>query len=177
MYLRVILISCWLMCTRHTHPPVESGGGSDNGTSLDQRNRLPACGSLIDVYGVAHRLLAYVDDRVLLTTLDTHHPCLTQDVDGSIQLPTVHWLLDGMVEGSITPHRPVTRPSPTEKLRFEIAMLDAAGVPQGDKCIWQFLAKAWTPDLVERFGEHDDPWRIRRWRSAIRKAARKGDGA
>lgn len=165
------------MSTAHQDSAAEGGTDPENGVSLDRRNQLPACGSLVDVYEVAHRLLAYVDDRVLLTTLDTHHPCLTQDEDGSIQLPTVHWLLDRIAEGNVTPRRPSPGPSPTEKLRFEIAMLDAAGVPQGDKCIWQFLAKAWTPDLVERFGEHDDPWRIRRWRSAIRRAARKGDGA
>lgn len=62
------------------------------------------------------------------------------------------------------------RPSPTEKLRYEIDLLDAHDVRQGDEAIWQFPTTAWTPDLVDRFVEHDDPWRIRRWWADLRKA-------
>lgn len=142
----------------------------DTGTATT-RIEPPVPGALLLLAAVRYRVVAYVGERVLMTSVTTHHPWLEQDPDGSIQLPTTLRLLEMMHAGIARPCEPEGGISPTEKLRFEIDLLDAAGVRQGDKCIWQFLAKAWTPDLVARFGQHDDPWRIRRWRAALRKSA------
>lgn len=133
---------------------------------------VPAPGALIDIHGVRYRLLAYVNDRVLLTNAANHNPWLVQEADGSIQLP-METRLSEMLSTGVARGVEVVGPdfTPTEKLRYEIDLLDANDVRQGDKSIWVFLVKAWTPDLVDRFGPHDDPWRIRRWRAALRKAA------
>ena len=132
---------------------------------------LPDPGALVDIHSVRHRLLAFVGRRALLTDLRTHHVWLIADASGILQLPTKARLLDMLRSGqaqlieSIGPTF-----TPTEKLQFEIDLLDAHGVRQGDKAIWRFLAQHWTPDLVARFGPHDDPWRIRRWRADLRNA-------
>ncbi len=138
-----------------------------------QQPALPMPGAFIDIRSVGYRLLAYVEGRALLTDATTHHTWLSQDEDGSLQLPKDTRLLDMLRSGEA---RIAERIGPTfthtEKLKFEIDLLDANGVRQGEKAIWQFLVKAWTPDLVARFGKHDDPWRIRRWRADLRKAAK-----
>lgn len=128
-------------------------------------------GALVYMHSSRHRLLAVLDGRALLTDVRTHHPWLVQDEDGSLQLPPCERVLEMMRTGEAS-YAEAVGPgfSPTEKLKFEIDLLDEHGVRQGDKSIWQFLARAWTPDLVDRFGPHDDPWRIRRWRAALRKA-------
>ena len=135
---------------------------------------LPPSGSLIDIDTARHRLLAIWSDRVILTDVRTHHTFLCQQPDGSIQLPTVDLVIKMIERGDA---KPVSRDegeetSPSARMRRQLEMLDAANVRQGDKAIWLFLAKAWTPDLVEQFGPFDDPWRIRRWRAELRRAAR-----
>lgn len=134
---------------------------------------LPRSGSLIDVSSVRHRLLGTCAHRVILTDLRTHHPWLIQDADGSIQLPTIDRVLQ-MLQGGEAKRVADggSDPSPTARMLVQIEMLDAANVRQGDKAIWLFFAKAWTPDLVQRFGPFDDPWRIRRWRADLRRAAK-----
>lgn len=139
----------------------------------DGADEIPPVGAVVVINTVPHRTIAYFNDRALLTDLKTHHPWLTQDDDGSLQLPK-EVLLKQMVQSGVVRPAEGFGPdiSPTEKLKFVIDLLDQHRVRQGDKSIWQFLTKAWTPDLVERFGPHDDPWRIRRWRAALRKAAK-----
>lgn len=132
---------------------------------------VPEPGALIDIHSVRHRLLGYVDRRALLTDIRTHHPWLIAEADNGLQLPS-KTRLRAMLRSGEARRAECVWPdiTPTEKLRYEIDLLDAHDVRQGDKAIWQFLTKAWTPDLVDRFGEHDDPWRIRRWRADLRKA-------
>ena len=130
-----------------------------------------AAGSILEIFGVGHRILAVVRKRVFAADLTSHHIYLEQDVDGSIQLPTVA-SIGRMIElGQAVPVIGNVEPSATERMRKQIEMLDAAQVPQGDKAIWIFLANNWTPTLEAQFGRHDEPWKIRRWRAALRKAA------
>lgn len=51
------------------------------------------------------------------------------------------------------------------KRKVQCDLLDAKGVPNGIKAISLTLADHWTPDLREKFGEHDNPHTIKRWRS------------
>jgi len=142
--------------------------------SAQQPVTLPNPGASINIRAVGYRLLAYVGGRALLTGVMNHHPWLEQDEDGSLQLPKDTRLLDMLRSGEA---RLAKRVEPafthTEKLKFTIDLLDANRVRQGEKAIWLFLAEAWTPDLLDRFGPYDDPWRIRRWRADLRKAAKK----
>jgi hypothetical protein len=145
----------------------------DDGSEPGKSDGRPAVGSLVDLHTVRHRLVAYVARRVLMIDLRVHVPWLIQDRNGSIQLPTTVRMLEMMRSGEARLVEDATPDfTPTEKLRFQIDMLDAHGIRQGDKTIWQFLARAWTPDLVARFGPHDDPWRIRRWRAALRSGTK-----
>lgn len=145
----------------------------DDGCNLGNTVGRPAVGSLVDLHTVRHRLVAYIARRVLLTDLRVHAAYLLQDRNGSLQLPTTVRMLEMIRSGEARLVEDMTPDfTPTEKLRFQIDMLDANGIRQGDKAIWQYLAAAWTPALVARFGPHDDPWRIRRWRAALRNGAR-----
>ena len=47
---------------------------------------------------------------------------------------------------------------------FTCQMLDDGGVPNGRKAIGRYLHDHWDEALVERFGEHDAPATIERWR-------------
>lgn len=131
-------------------------------------------GSLIDIAGSRHRIAALVDKRVLAFDLRTHHIYLTQDADGSIQLPTVSLIRQMIDSGQAVPATELDEPSATERMRAQIDMLDAAEVRQGDKAIWIFLTTHWTAELEARFGRHDQPWKIRRWRAALRRASECG---
>jgi len=141
--------------------------------SAQQPITLPKPGTFINIRAVGYRLLAYVSGRALLTGAMNHHPWLEQDEDGSLQLPKDTRLLEMLRTGEANlADRVEPAFTHTEKLRVEIDLLNANAVRQGDKAIAQFLARHWTPDLIERFGPHDDPCRIRRWRADLRKAAK-----
>ena len=51
------------------------------------------------------------------------------------------------------------------KMLLQCEILDDCGVPNGSKAIGIALANHWTPELRERYGEHDNPHTIKRWRS------------
>lgn len=130
-----------------------------------------APGAIIDMIGSRYRIVAHVKRRVLASDLRTHHPFLIQAPDGSIQLPTVRSIREMMDRGEAVPVTILGKPCPTERMSETIGMLEAANVPQGEKAIWIFLATHWTAALEARFGPHDPPWKIRKWRAALRKAA------
>ncbi|MBP2513764.1 hypothetical protein [Sphingomonas sp. PvP018] len=149
---------------------MENGQKSE---SVPEQEDVPSPGSLFDLPMGRHLLVGYVGQRALLNDARTHHPWLVQEADGSLQLPMTASLKAMLHSGEA---RPVQSAGPafthTEKLSVEIDLLDANGISQGDKAIWQFLVRAWTADLIARFGPHDDPCRIRRWRADLRKAAK-----
>lgn len=129
-----------------------------------------APGSILNILGSPHRIVALVKKRVLAADLRTHHAFLVQDADGTIQLPRLSSLEEMIECGQAIPASEADAPSETERMRVQIDMLDAADVRQGDKAIWIFLTANWTPSLRARFGPHDEPWKIRRWRTALRRA-------
>lgn len=131
-------------------------------------------GAIIDILGSRHRIVALVEKRVLASDLRTHHPYLVQDADGSIQLPRISLVRQMIESGQAVPVTTFGEPSATERMRTQIDMLNAAEVRQGDKAIWIFLAARWTAELTARFGPHDPPWKIRRWRAALRKETERG---
>lgn len=130
-------------------------------------------GGLIDIAGVRHRIVAIVGIRILASTLHSSHFHLVQEDDGSLQLPTIS-SIQSMIDAGAAVHvpDPVVAPSPTARMRIQIDMLDAADVRQGDKAIWIHMAANWTPALEARFGPHDEPWKIRRWRAELRRTAK-----
>ncbi len=133
-------------------------------------------GRILNILGSPHRIVALVKKRVLAADLRTHHTFLIQDTDGTIQLPRISSLEEMIERGQAIPASDAEEPSETERMRVQIEMLDAADVRQGDKAIWIFLTANWTPSLKARFGPHDEPWKVRRWRTALRRAARQERG-
>ncbi len=68
----------------------------------------------------------------------------------------------------------------SEKARRMIAtcdLLDALGVPNGAKAIAIALAKHWDERLRFRYGKHDNPSTIKRWRIERSRPPRLGDAA
>ncbi len=130
-------------------------------------------GRLIEVLSSPHRVVAIVVDRALLCSITSHAPYLVQEEDGSIQLPRVVKIV-AMLEDGEAALVPDEKPGrvPGGRMREQIRMLEEAAVPQGDKAIFLHLATHWSPDHERRFGPFDEPWKIRRWRAALRDALR-----
>lgn len=128
-------------------------------------------GSLIAIDGVEHLVLAALGDLLMLVSVVSHHVYLVQDPAGCIMLPDRRRIADFLASGRAEIPRPVARTARAdlERMRTELTMLDAARVPNGAKAIAIHLHRSWTPDLVARFGPHDDPATIRRWRTQGRR--------
>ncbi len=128
---------------------------------------------LFAVNGRPHRRLAVVALAVILSDVVTHHIYLIQHPDGRIGPPDSEQF-DRMIDaGQITRIGPPPRDDDgVERMRVELAILDAAGVRNGEKAIWLHLDAVWGEDLRRRYGDFDDPATIRRWRTTHRKAAK-----
>ncbi len=125
------------------------------------------------VHGRPHRHLATVAKAVLLSDVATHHLYLVQHPDGRIGPPDADQV-DRMIDaGQIAPIEDVRRDDGgVERMEVELALLNGAGVRNGEKSIWLHLNAVWGEDLRRRYGDFDDPATIRRWRTAHRKAAK-----
>lgn len=130
-------------------------------------------GRLVDIHRAPHRILAVVQGRVLATGTLGHGAYLVQDpLDGTIQLPGIEAFRAMLAAGeAVWPKVEAKRATASERMRAQIRLLDALGTKQGDKAIWIALAAHWSPDLEARYGPHDEAWKIRRWRAALRRAA------
>lgn len=53
----------------------------------------------------------------------------------------------------------------SRKMWVQCTLLDDLGIPNGVKAMTTALTDHWTPELKEKFGEHDNPHTIKRWRS------------
>ncbi len=105
-----------------------------------------------------------------------HHVHLMQQPDGSIGLPTLEQVREMLASGVMRPID-LTSASGTDDERRLILMdmMDAAGIRNGEKAIAIFLHAVWDEDLRQRYGNHDDPATIRKWRTARRKALKSID--
>ena len=128
-------------------------------------------GSLIAIDGVEHLVLAALGDLLMLVSVVSHHVYLVQDDAGCIMLPDRRRIGELLASGRAEIPAPAERTTGAdlERLRTELTMLDAAGVPNGVKAIAIHLHRSWTPDLIARFGPHDEPATIRRWRTEARR--------
>lgn len=159
------------------------GDGKAHWTSKDDRGLdagHPAtsigAGELIDILSARHRVLAIVSRRVLAVDVRGHVPFLIQDADGSIQLPRIDEIEIMLDEGQASLVRDEdVAASPTDGIACAIDMLEAAGVAQGDKAIWLYLSTNWTDAHLARYGPFEQPWKIRRWRAALRRSRRERD--
>jgi hypothetical protein len=128
---------------------------------------------LFAVYGRPHRRLATVALAVILSDVATHHIYLIQHPDGRIGPPDSEQF-DRMIDaGHITRIENIPQDDcGVARMEIELALLDGAGVRNGEKAIWLHLNAVWGEDLRRRYGPFDDPATIRRWRTAHRKAAK-----
>lgn len=141
---------------------------------------LPVEGELVRIDRQPHRVLAVIGDRVLLVHVVSQMVYLVRDQDGGIALPDAgHWnelVGHGRASTAAGTSRQATLADngddpDTAKLRLQIDMLEAAGVPNGDKAMAIWLAAHWTPSLKARFGEHSNVHTLRRWRVLRGRAA------
>lgn len=147
------------------------------GTTVDAALDAPvAAGDLIDIHRIPHRVVALVGRRVLALNLTTDRTFLVQETDGSIQLPRIDTLAAMIAAGHVRPARRPRAFSKTKRMAAQIDMLEAANVPMGDKAIWIHLTAHWTPAHEAMFGPHDEPWKIRRWRTALHRSRAQTDG-
>lgn len=68
--------------------------------------------------------------------------------------------------GEVTVQQAVALDPAVEGMLRQVDMLDDAGVPQGNTAIGAYMAKHWTPELVERFGPAAPAATLRHWRSS-----------
>lgn len=52
-----------------------------------------------------------------------------------------------------------------KKMLVQCRLLDDHGIKNGTKAVKEAIAQLWTDELRERFGDHDNPHTVRRWRS------------
>lgn len=126
---------------------------------------------LYTIHRRMHRLLAMVGDTVILIDIADHRFHLVQREDGAISLPSVGKVREMLETGAMRPVDPnPTGKADTRRLNAEFGLLEAAGVPNGEKAIAIFMHAVWDDDLRQQYGDHDEPATIRKWRTARRKA-------
>lgn len=122
-------------------------------------------------------------DFVVLGELPTHppqalvidagsgFPLLARHVGGTIGLPQIEALR------SLSPPDAMAAVDAAaiarERMEAELQILEASRVPNGTKAIAIHLHANWTPELRARLGDFDDPASIKRWRTAVRRAAKR----
>jgi hypothetical protein len=130
-----------------------------------------ATDGLYTIHRRMHRLLATVADRAMIIDAANHHVHLMQQPDGSIGLPTLEQVREMLASGVMRPiHSNSASGTVQERRRILLDMMDAAGIRNGVKSIAIFLHAVWDEDLRRRYGDHDEPATIRKWRTARRKA-------
>ena len=131
-------------------------------------------GGILALDGEQHRVLAILGNRVLLASVATDRIYLEQSSDSAIGLPLRSRIAEMTAAGRVrcvpSPAAPDRAPS---GLVAQIDMLDRAKVPNGAKAIAIFLHRNWTADMRERYGDHDDPATLKRWRTVARRPERR----
>lgn len=140
---------------------------------------------IVEIDGATYAYGGHLMGRLQLTNVLTGAPFVAPQPDGTVQLiddlQFEELLLCDRAKVRSKPSSDPTRryndaaqwtldqataidPSAPKKLA-QIEMLDAAGVANGSKAIGHFLAGAWGPKQIGRYGPSDNPHTIRRWRS------------
>ena len=126
---------------------------------------------LYTIHRRMHRLLGRVGDRVMLIDVADHRFHLVQQEDGTIGLPSIGKVRRMLATDEMRRVDPIPAANvDIERLDAEVGLLEAAGVRNGEKAIAIFMHAVWDDDLRRRFGDHDEPATIRKWRTARRKA-------
>jgi hypothetical protein len=127
------------------------------------------CGKLVILQGRAYVVLATVatdPPETLVVDVRSGHPVLSPR-GGGIGLPSVDGV--ALLSGAASDEAAADIDFATERMRIELDLLDRAGVRNGTKAIWLWLAANWSEDLRRRFGDFDDPATIKRWRTELRR--------
>jgi hypothetical protein len=133
-------------------------------------------GRLHRIHGRIHRHMGTLPTGVLMIDVISDRIFIEMDEHGRIALPTPDRVEAMVAAGEITDVLDDAADDPTlPRMAFELDMLDAAGVANGEKSIWLHLSAVWDADLRRRFGDFDDPSTIRRWRTSRAKARSKVD--
>lgn len=139
----------------------------------------PARNELVRIDGQLHRVIAHVQDRLVLVHVKPPHAMfLSQDGDGLIAPPDAETWRALVAERRIEPVPPAMLDESTAdgddetgKLMAQCAMLDAAGVHNGVKAMSIWLHANWSKAHVERWGRHSNVHTLRRWRTAMSRSA------
>lgn len=153
-------------------------------TDLPNYNYPP--GTLILIDGRPHKWLGMpIPGRIHLMCCTSAQPFVCPDATGEVGMPTPdiydQLSIDGRIEIQLPANVVASRKlaataewdiEDCEKLDPKVGamlaqcvVLDTNGVKNGIKAVTAGLQKYWTGDLVERFGEADNPHTVKRWRS------------
>ena len=142
--------------------------------------------TIIEIDEAPHKYLGLpMPGRIHLMHCQTGLPHLVEDKQGVMGLLTTEGydelLLAGRLVVRETERASIARKIASEtewtfadcdeldpkarKMLAQCEVLDDHGVPNGVKAIGLALADHWTPELREKYGEHDNPHTIKRWRT------------
>lgn len=133
---------------------------------------------IVILHGRPFVVLCTVDTETgetLIVDARSGHPALSMHADGRIALPGKS-SLEAVARTCGSDAASGNHDVATERMRVELDLLDAAQVRNGTKAIWLWLNANWTDDLRSRFGDFDDAATIKRWRTAMRRAAIRTEG-
>ncbi|MET4133787.1 putative transposase [Porphyrobacter sp. MBR-155] len=146
---------------------------------------LPA-GTIIEIDGRPYQRPTHpVPGRLLMQDCHTGQPFLVPDGKGGTEFPTEDDFDNLLIEGRIKivlPQKIVASRALAAKAEWDLSdleaidpgirktmaqviLLDENGIANGVNAITKGLAKLWTPDLKAKFGDHDEPATIKRWRA------------
>jgi hypothetical protein len=126
-------------------------------------------GSLLSLHGRLHRIVFEFNGYLLIVDVASPGIYLVENSEGLVGLPHRDDLATLFAKGQALP---APSGDSAERMRVELALLDAAGVRNGTKAIAIWLDRNWTADLRCRFGDHDNAATLKRWRSQQRRDGR-----
>lgn len=143
-------------------------------------------GTIIEIDGRPHKPPTFpMPGRLMIMDCQTGQPFLVPDGLGGTMLPTPadydRLQLEDRVEvklpANVIASRALAATSEWDvsdceeldpgvrKMLAECEVLDNDGVKNGIKAVREGIARLWTKELVDEYGEHHNPHSIRRWRS------------
>lgn len=143
-------------------------------------------GTIVEIDGRPYQRPAYsVPGRLILADCHTGQPFLVPDGQGGTAFPTEDDFDQLFIEDRLKlvfPQNVVASRALATKAEWdlsdleaidpgirktieEIKLLDDAGVKNGVASITDAMTHLWTPDLQAKYGDHDDPATIKRWRA------------
>lgn len=153
-------------------------------TSVLPRYKYPA-GTILNIDDRPHQPPASnIPGRLMMMDCNTGQPFLIPDGKGGTVLPTdddydrlvIEGRIEVVVPANVIPARALAGVAEWDmsdleaidpgirKVIAQVELLDENGVKNGVKAIREGMARLWSDELKAKFGDHDEPITIKRWR-------------